>query len=81
MNLRFSIDRFEGEKKQIAVLLTNDGDQINFPKKLLPNGVKAGDILSLRIERDHEATRQVSEQTRAVQDQLKSTDPGGDITL
>jgi Protein of unknown function (DUF3006) len=81
LNLRLTIDRFEGSKKEIAVLLTDDGDQINFPKKLLPKGVKAGDILSIQIERDPEATRQVAEQTRAVQDQLKKTDHGGDIKL
>ena len=81
MNLRLSIDRFEGRKKEIAVLLTDDGTQINFPKRLLPKGVKAGDILCFEIERDPEATRQVSDQTRAVQDQLKKTDPGGDIRL
>ncbi len=71
MNLRLSIDRFEGRKKEIAVLLTDDGIQINFPKRLLPKGVKAGDILSFEIERDFETTRQVSDQTRAVQ--LKKT--------
>ena len=81
MNLRLSIDRFEGRKKEIAVLLTDDGTQINFPKKLLPDGVKAGDIITFEIERDLEATRQVSDQTSAVQDQLKKPDPGGDIRL
>ena len=81
MNLRLSIDRFEGRKKEIAVLLTDDGTHINFPKRLLPKGSRAGDILSFVIERDLEATRQVSDQTRAVQDQLKKTDPGGDIRL
>jgi hypothetical protein len=40
--IRLSIDRFEGEKKQIAVLLTDDGGQINFPKKLLPKVVRDG---------------------------------------
>jgi hypothetical protein len=76
-----SIDRFEGDNKQIAVLLTDAGDQINFPKALLPRGVKAGDILALTIERDVEATRKLGQETRAVQDQLKKTDPGGDIKL
>ena len=50
MNLRLSIDRFEGRKKEIAVLLTDDGTQINFPKRLLPKGVKAGAILCFEIE-------------------------------
>jgi Protein of unknown function (DUF3006) len=76
-----TVDRFEGPKKQIAVLLTDDGDQINVPRKLLPKGVKAGDILSLSIEKDSEATKAIAKETRAVQDDLKKTDPGGDITL
>ena len=43
MTIRLSIDRFEGDKKQIAVLLAEDGTAINFPKALLPKGAKAGD--------------------------------------
>jgi hypothetical protein len=43
VTLRLSIDRFEGDRKQIAVLLTEDGRPINFPKALLPKGAKAGD--------------------------------------
>jgi hypothetical protein len=81
LKLRFSIDRFEGDRKQIAVLLTDDGTQINFPKTLLPKGVKAGDILSFTVEKDAEATQQIARETRAVQDQLKKTDPGGDISV
>ena len=81
MTIRLSIDRFEGDKKQLAVLLTDDGAQVNFPKALLPKGVKAGDILSLTFEKDAEATRDVARQTRAVQDDLKKTDPGGDVKL
>jgi hypothetical protein len=81
LKTRVTIDRFEGARKRIAVLLTDDGTQINFPKTLLPRGVKAGDILSLAIEKDAGMTRQVARQTRAVQDVLKKTDPGGDIRL
>jgi hypothetical protein len=29
MPIRLSIDRFEGPKKQVAVLLTDDGTQFN----------------------------------------------------
>jgi hypothetical protein len=81
LKLSLSIDRFEGDRKQTAVLLTDGGDQINWPRKLLPKGAKADDVLSLEIERDLEATRQVTEQTRKVQEDLKKTDPGGDIKL
>jgi hypothetical protein len=81
MTIRLSIDRFEGDRKQIAVLLTDDGTPINFPKALLPRGARPGDILTLRIERDTEATKRVADATRRVQDDLKKRDPGGDIHL
>ena len=81
MNIRLTIDRFEGSKKQVVALLSDDGDQINFPKKLLPKGVKAGDVLTFTIEKDVEATKQVAEETHAVQEDLKKSDPGGDIKL
>ena len=44
MKFCLSIDRYEGDKKQMAVLLADDGTQINFPKALLPKGAKAGEI-------------------------------------
>jgi hypothetical protein len=81
VTIRLSIDRFEGDKKQIGVLLTEDGTAINVPKALLPKGVNAGDILTLQIERDVEATRKLVEDTRKVQGQLKKSDPGGDLKL
>jgi Protein of unknown function (DUF3006) len=81
LKFRMSIDRFEGDKKQVAVLLADDGTQVTFPKNLLPKGAKAGDIIYLTIERDIGATRQVARETRVVQDDLKKTDSGGDIKL
>ncbi len=81
MTTRVSLDRFEGKQKAIAVLITDDGTPINLPGALLPRGAKAGDVLSLRLEVDAEATRQLAEETRRVQQDLRKTDPGGDITL
>jgi hypothetical protein len=81
VTIRLSIDRFEGDKKQIAVLLAEDGTAINFPKMLLPKGARAGDLVTLQIERDADGTRKLAADTRKVQDQLKRTDPGGDIKL
>ncbi len=81
MATRLSLDRFEGKGKQIAVLVTDDGETINFPKALLPAGCKPGDVLSLSLERDQAATRAVAEETRKVQDDLADRDPGGDIKL
>lgn len=81
MKTQLSVDRFEGDKKQIAVLLADDGTQVNFPGSLLPKGAKAGDILSFTIENDIEATNTVAKETRAVQADLKKPDPGGDLKL
>jgi len=81
VKIRLSIDRFEGDRKQTAVLLAEDGTAIDFPKALLPKGARAGDLLTLQIERDAEATGKLAEDTRKVQDQLRKTDPGGDVRL
>ena len=61
--------------------MADDGTPMNVPKKLLPKGSKAGDILTLSVEKDVQATRKLARETRAVQDDLKKTDPGGDIKL
>jgi hypothetical protein len=81
VHLILSLDRFEGNGKQVAVLLTDGGLAINFPRSLLPPGVKPGDVLNLSLEYDAEATRKLAEQTRTVQDKLSRRDPGGDIQL
>ena len=78
---RLSLDRFEGKAKQIAVLLTDDGESLNLPRALLPPGAKPGDVLTLTLERDDAATRGLAEQTRRLQDKLAERDPGGDIKL
>ena len=81
VRLSLSVDRFEGKGKQIAVLLTDDGDTLNVPKSLLPPNTKPGDVLILTLEHDAQATRDVADQTRQVQDKLSQSDPGGDIKL
>jgi hypothetical protein len=81
VKIQLSIDRFEGDHKEIAVLLTDDGEPIDFPRSLLPKGIRAGDILSFKIERDEQAKRALVEKTRKIRQELKRRDPGGDITL
>ncbi|SIO19124.1 Protein of unknown function [Singulisphaera sp. GP187] len=81
MKTRLSFDRLEGERQEIAVLLTDDGTAINLPKRLLPKAARPGDVLSLSLARDVQATRQLADQTKAIQAELKATDPGGDIKL
>jgi hypothetical protein len=81
VSTRLSLDRFEGKGKQVAVLLTDDGETLNLPRSILPPGVKPGDVLTLTLEHDPAATKQVANETREVQDRLAERDPGGDIKL
>jgi hypothetical protein len=81
VRLSLSLDRFEGKGKQVAVLLTDDGDTLNIPKALLPPNSKPGDVLTLTLEYDARATQDLAAQTRQVQDKLSQSDPGGDIKL
>ena len=76
-----SIDRFEGPKKEIAVLLTDDGRTVNLPRWLLPKGAKAGDVLKVSLERDIGATAKVVAETKKVQAELSKRDDGGDLKL
>jgi Protein of unknown function (DUF3006) len=78
---RLSLDRFEGKSKEIAVLVNDEGEIVNLPKSLLPPSTKLGDVLTLTLERDSAASRQVAQETRRVQDKLSERDPGGDIKL
>jgi len=82
VSIRLSLDRFEGKgRQQVAVLLTDDGETLNMPRSLLPPSARPGDVLTLSLEQDPEATRKLAEETRRVQDKLSERDPGGDIKL
>ena len=81
MTTALSIDRFEGDKKEIAVLVADDGRSFNLPSWLLPKGARAGDVVNLTIERDPKATAQVVAKTKKVQADLTKGDDGKDIQL
>jgi hypothetical protein len=81
VRLSLSLDRFEGKSKQIAVLLTDDGETLNLPRSILPPAAKPGAVLTLSLEYDAEATRKLAEQTRQIQEKLSQGDPGGDVQL
>jgi hypothetical protein len=81
MSVRLSFDRFEGNRNEIAVLVTDGGETLNIPRSLLPADARPGDVLTLSLERDAGATRKLAEETRRVQDKLAERDPGGDIKL
>ena len=80
MQIRLSIDRFEDDKKQIAVLLTEDGTAINFPKACCRRAQgRRSPHASDRA--GHRVHAEAGGGYRKVQDQLKKTDPGGDLKL
>ena len=54
---------------------------MNIPRSLLPSSAKPGDVFTLTLEHDPDATRQLADQTRRVQDKLSQGDPGGDIQV
>jgi hypothetical protein len=81
MTIRLSIDRFEGPRRSIAVLLTEDGRSILFPRDLLPRGAKAGELLAFDLVRDLEGTAEIGRKAKALREELDRTDPGGDLTL
>ena len=81
MTTSLSIDRFEGSKNEIAVLVADDGRSFDLPRWLLPNGAKAGDVVSLSIELDPAATAQLVAKTKKVQADLAKGDDGKDIQL
>jgi hypothetical protein len=64
------IDRIEGNT---AVLLIGEEgkDKLNMPLGLLPVGCKEGDVLSISIELDPEATSQAKERVSGLMDKLK----------
>jgi len=54
MQIQAVIDRFEGNK---AVLLVGDDEtQVVWPNRILPRGVKEGDILRIEVQVDGQAT-------------------------
>jgi Protein of unknown function (DUF3006) len=81
VRLSLSVDRFEGEDRSIAVLLTDEGAAINLPRSLLPPDAKPGDVLTVSLQIDAEATRKLAEETRRVQQKLSRRDPEGDLRL
>ena len=81
MPVQLSVDRFEGRDKSIAVLVSDEGASVDVPRAWLPDGVAPGDLLDVTFRRDEAATRKLADDTRKIQDELKATDPGGDLSL
>jgi hypothetical protein len=68
--MKATIDRIEG--KMAVLLMGEDGKaKVNMPLSLLPEGCKEGDILSISIELDPEATSQAKEKVSGLMEKLK----------
>lgn len=73
--MKATIDRIEG--KMAVLLMGEDGKaKVNMPLSLLPEGCKEGDILSVSIELDPEATSQAKERVAGMMEKLKKKGQG-----
>jgi len=68
--MKVTIDRIEGT---VAVLVSREDEsvRVNVPVSLLPPGCRQGDILTIRIERDREATEAAQERVSGLIEKLK----------
>lgn len=71
---RLTVDRFEGEW---AVVETDGGRVVDVPLWILPEGVREGDVVVLRV--DAEATGAARAEAGELLDRLRADDPGGDV--
>lgn len=85
----FAVDRFSGG---IAVLVSDDGQTVEMPRAELPKGLHEGSVLrvgfglaskpdwsSAVIDKEEEHRRR--NEAKRILDEMKQSDPGGDITL
>jgi hypothetical protein len=68
--MKVSIDRIEGT---VAVLISraDESVRVNVPLSLLPPSCREGDILTIRIERDMQATEAAQERVSGLIEKLK----------
>lgn len=85
----YAVDRLEGN---VAVLAGDSGDSIDMPRAELPKGLREGSVLrvplgaqnrpdwsSAVIDRQEEERR--LREAKKLLDEMKRSDPGGDIKL
>ena len=85
----YVVDRFE---RSIAVLVSDRGETIEMPRAELPSGVREGSVLRVRfgaenlpdwssvvIDKAEEDRRRKAAQK--ILEEMKRSDPGGDIQL
>jgi hypothetical protein len=68
--MKVTIDRIEGT---VAVLISraDESVRVNVPLSLLPPSSREGDILTIRIERDMQATEAAQERVSGLIEKLK----------
>ena len=85
----FSVDRFEGN---VAVLVSDTGQSVEMPRFELPKGLCEGSVLRVpfglqnqpdwsRAVLDNAEEERRNREAQRMLDELKRSDPGGDITL
>lgn len=55
MNIKFTIDRFEGDK---AVMRAEDGTVVSWPKNKLPDSAHEGSVLFFNIKNKEELEKE-----------------------
>jgi len=71
MNVKIIIDRFENNK---AVLQTEDGQSIIWPKDKLPQDAREGMALNFNILSDAETEQDKKELAKAILNEILNTD-------
>jgi hypothetical protein len=84
----YAIDRLEGK---FVIVVGDDGKSLDVERSKLPKGVKEGTVLRVRIGStgpdwssavvDQAEERRRREETKQLLDEMKKSDPGGDISL
>ena len=85
----FAVDRVE---RNIAVLVRDRGETIEMPRVELPEGLREGSVLRVRFGAqnvpdwssaviDKEEEKRRLKEAKEILDDMKRSDPGGDIVL
>ncbi len=85
----FAVDRVE---RNVAVLVNDAGETIEMPRVELPEGLREGSVLRVRFGAqnvpdwssaviDKEEEKRRLKEAKEILDDMKRSDPGGDIVL
>ena len=70
MNIKLTIDRFEGGK---AVLKTEDNNEIIWPKDKLPEQAREGMVLNFNIQNNIQAEKEKKELAKDILNEILDT--------